>query len=88
MFQATVRLEVLLFETSTPSRYATDFSKMHFMQNLGVIAASFCVGSIVTYGSYSWTFYIASIGFILTLALFYFSFKPKNELKDQYVSFR
>jgi DHA1 family multidrug resistance protein-like MFS transporter len=88
MFQATVRLEVLLFETSTPSRYATDFSKMHFMQNLGVIAASFCVGSIVAYGSYRWTFYIASIGFILTLALFYFSFKPKNELKDQYVSFR
>ncbi|MEH6450459.1 MAG: MFS transporter [Oleispira sp.] len=88
MFQATVRLEVLLFEISTPSRYATDFSKMHFMQNLGVIAASFSVGSIVTHGSYSWTFYFASIGFILTLALFYFSFKPKNELKDQYVSFR
>ncbi|MFT6141919.1 MAG: DHA1 family multidrug resistance protein-like MFS transporter [Oleiphilaceae bacterium] len=88
MFQATVRLEVLLFEISSPSRYATDFSKMHFMQNLGVITASFCVGSIVTYGSYRWTFYLASIGFILTLALFYFSFKPKNELKDQYVSFR
>ena len=88
MFQATVRLEVLLFETSTPNRYAMDFSKMHFMQNLGVIAASFCVGSIVTHGSYRWTFYLASIGFILTLALFYFSFKPKNELKDQYVSFR
>jgi DHA1 family multidrug resistance protein-like MFS transporter len=88
MFQATVRLEVLLFEISSPSRYATDFSKMHFMQNLGVIAASFCVGSIVAYGSYRWTFYLASIGFIITLALFYFSFKPKNELKDQYVSFR
>ncbi len=88
MFQATVRLEVLLFEISTPDRYATDFSKMHFMQNLGVITASFCVGSIVTHGSYSWTFYLASIGFIFTLALFYFSFKPKNELKDQYVSVR
>ena len=88
MFQATVRLEVLLFEISSPDRYATDFSKMHFMQNLGVIASSFCVGSIVVHASYSWTFYIASIGFILTLALFYFSFKPKHELKDQYVSFR
>ena len=88
MFQATVRLEVLLFETSTPDRYATDFSKMHFMQNLGVITASFCVGSIVTHSSYRWTFYLASIGFILTLTLFYFSFKSKNELKDQYASAR
>ena len=88
MFQATVRLEVLLFEISTPDRYATDFSKMHFMQNLGVIASSFCVGSIITLASYSWTFYIASIGFILTLALFYISFKPNSDLKDQHVSFR
>lgn len=79
MFQATVRLEVMLFEVSTPDRYATDFSKMHFMQNLGVIAASFSVGSIVANASYSWTFYIASLGFISTLAIFYFSFRPKNE---------
>jgi predicted MFS family arabinose efflux permease len=78
MFQATVRLEVMLFEVSTPSRYATDFSKMHFMQNLGVIAASFSVGSIVAHASYSWTFYIASLGFITTLTIFYFSLKSKN----------
>lgn len=79
MFQATVRLEVMLFEISTPNRYATDFSKMHFMQNLGVIAASFSVGSIVVYTNYSWTFYIASFGFMTTLAIFYFSFRPKRE---------
>lgn len=79
MFQATVRLEVMLFEISTADRYATDFSKMHFMQNLGVIAASFSVGSIVAHTSYSWTFYIASLGFMATLAIFYFSFSPKNE---------
>lgn len=82
MFQATVRLEVMLFEVSTPDRYATDFSKMHFMQNLGVIAASFSVGSIVANASYSWTFYIASLGFVTTLGIFYFSFKPKNESKS------
>ena len=85
MFQATVRLEVMLFEVSTPDRYATDFSKMHFMQNLGVIAASFSVGSIVANASYSWTFYIASLGFISTLAIFYFSFRPKNE-SNSYLS--
>ena len=85
MFQTTVRLEVMLFEVSTPDRYATDFSKMHFMQNLGVIAASFSVGSIVANASYSWTFYIASLGFISTLAIFYFSFRPKNE-SNSYLS--
>lgn len=86
MFQATVRLEVLLFEISEPQYYGDDFSRMHFMQNLGVISASFAVGSLVTYLSYPWTFYLAAGGFLVTSAVFYHFFntlfKPTETESD------
>lgn len=86
MFQATVRLEVLLFEISEPQYYGDDFSRMHFMQNLGVISASFVVGSLVTYLSYQWTFYLAAGGFLVTSAVFYHFFntllKPTGTASD------
>ena len=81
LFQATVRMEVILFEVSVPERYGSDFSKVHFMQNLGIIASSFAVGSIVSQLSYQWTFYLAAAGFLITLFVFYTSFKSPAKRK-------
>lgn len=78
IFQITVRLEVMLFEMSEPSAYAIDFSKMHFFQNLGVIAASFGVGSLVSSTSFQMSFVVSSIGFAVTLLLFFLLFKAKE----------
>lgn len=78
MFQITVRMEVFLFESSEPKLYASDFSRIHIFQNVGVIGASFSVGYLVTQGSYVVPFYAAAAGFLVSLACFYGLFKePK-----------
>ena len=74
LFQVTVRLELLLFEVSLPERYGQDFSSMHFMQNLGVIGASFTAGHLVSNFPIEFSFYLAVIGLIITLAVFYWVF--------------
>ncbi|MCR9067167.1 MAG: hypothetical protein NXI00_24590, partial [Cytophagales bacterium] len=78
LFQVSVRLEILLFEKSSPERYGQDFSKVHFMQNLGIIASSFTVGHVVNTQGFSWTFYLAMSGLMITLLLFYVCFKQPN----------
>ncbi len=70
LFQVTVHLEVLLFELSQPEHFASDYSKVHFFQNLGIIGASFAVGSIVEYYSLTAPHYLAFVGMLLTLGLF------------------
>ena len=37
LFRTTVRMELRLFELSSPERYATDFSVIHVAQNLGAL---------------------------------------------------
>ena len=81
MFVVTVKLEVMLFARSEPSHYSEDFSKLHFMQNLGVIGASFSVSSLVSgpqvsptvegAAQYQLPFYVAAAGFAVTLLVFY-----------------
>lgn len=82
MFQITVRMEVFLFESSEPRFYATDFSRIHIFQNVGVIGASFSVGYLVSQSSFVIPFYAAAIGFLVSLIGFYGMFwqKPKNKL--------
>ena len=70
LFQVTVHLEVLLFEFSEPEHFASDFSKVHFFQNLGVIGASFAVGTLVDQFSLTAPFYLAAVGMIVTLGVF------------------
>lgn len=74
LFQSTVRLELLLFEISEPDRYAKDFSSMHFMQNLGVILASFSVGHLVANQPLQYAFYLGAAGLLFTLIIFYWVF--------------
>ena len=75
MFVITVKLEVLLFSLSQPEHYGEDFAKIHFMQNLGVIAASFLVGSLVQPNAYDTPFLVASGAMALTFFVFIGLFK-------------
>ncbi|HBG29352.1 MFS transporter [Candidatus Macondimonas diazotrophica] len=70
LFQGTVRLEVLVFELSSRHHYAIDFSKIHIFQNVGVLMASFAVGSVVSGYSLQMPFFVALAGFTLTAAVF------------------
>ncbi|TQV84723.1 MFS transporter [Exilibacterium tricleocarpae] len=71
MFQATVRLEVLLFNISTPESYATDFSKIHLFQNIGVLLSAFAGGAIVAAFGLQLPFVFACLGLLVTALLFY-----------------
>lgn len=70
LFQSTVRLDLLLFELSTPTSYATDFSKILFFQNLGVLMSSFAAGSLVDAYGLQIPFIAAALGFMLTAVLY------------------
>ncbi|UZO80637.1 MFS transporter [Aquimarina sp. ERC-38] len=86
IFQGVVKFDVLLFELSTPDSYATDYSKVHFFQNLGVLISSFFVGILVENQGLQIPFYIASVGFVLTLVIYYLFFKisiPITSLKKE-----
>ncbi|MCL1125415.1 MFS transporter [Shewanella surugensis] len=75
LFQVTVRLEVMLFEMSTPDKYASDFSKVYFMQNMGLIFSSFISGILVLNDQLTLPFYVSSLGFLLTLIVLISLFK-------------
>lgn len=70
LFQGTVRLEVLVFELSSRYHYAMDFSRIHIFQNVGVLLASFAVGSVVSAFGLQTPFMAAVAGFAFTLLAF------------------
>jgi DHA1 family multidrug resistance protein-like MFS transporter len=70
LFQITVRLEVMIFELGTPASYASDYSKVHIFQNLGVLGASFAAGSMVSAFGLASPFFLAALGFLTTALLF------------------
>jgi DHA1 family multidrug resistance protein-like MFS transporter len=82
MFQATVRVEVMLFKFSKPEHYGSDFSKIHIFQNLGVIGASFAAGSIVDEVSLTSPFYLGAAGFALAAFAFYVLFSFSNRFQS------
>ncbi|MEM6831612.1 MAG: MFS transporter, partial [Bacteroidota bacterium] len=70
IFQSDVRFDKFLFELSTPENYTTDYSKVHFFQNLGVLLASFTAGVLVeTHGLYM-PFYVAVPGILISLSIY------------------
>lgn len=79
IFQGVVKFDVLLFELSSPEDYATDYSKVHFFQNLGVLLSSFSTGIIIENLGLQLPFFIAFGGFIVTLSLYYFIFRTSIE---------
>lgn len=65
LFRVTVRLEISLFQLSTPTRYASDFSKIHVFQGLGVLIASWGAGYLVNNMGLASPFLVAALGFAL-----------------------
>lgn len=78
IFQAMVRFDALLFGLSTPGSYATDYSKIHFFQNLGVLLASFSSGLLIGKYSLQSPFLVAITGFTLCISLYYFTIKARS----------
>ena len=74
LFLLTVRLQVMLFAMSEPRFYSSDFAKLHFMQNIGVICASFLAGDLVSRFELNTPLLTGSVGFAITLCLFYLLF--------------
>ncbi|UII19645.1 MFS transporter [Fulvivirga ligni] len=79
IYHAVIKFDVLLFELSTPKAYATDYSKIHFFQNLGVLITSFGVGVMVDQYGLVIPFWIAGAGFLITLSLYCLVFKSSRE---------
>ncbi len=77
LYQVSVRLEVFLFNVSEPENYGRDYSKIHIFQNVGIIFASFASGYLATTLDANIPFLLAVGGFLITLSLFYWLFKPK-----------
>jgi len=67
LFHAIVKLDLLLFELSTPESYATDFGKINICQQLGVLVSSFTAGTLVVSHGLRIPFFAAAVGFVLTL---------------------
>lgn len=83
IFQSVVRFDLLLFEWSTSEFYATDYSKVHFLQSLGVLLSSFSVGILVENKGLQMPFIIAFIGLGITLCMYYFIFKMETKLSPK-----
>ena len=79
LFQATVRLDVMLFELSTPASYAADFSKIYFFQSLGALIALFSVGSIVASSGLQMPLIAGALGLALTVFLYTLLFKAERK---------
>lgn len=79
LFRATVRLDLLLFRLSRPESYAIDFSKIHFFQNLGVLASSFAAGSLVVFSGLQIPFFAAALGLAAAAVLYSRLFKSEAE---------
>ncbi|WP_026596544.1 MFS transporter [Methylohalobius crimeensis] len=75
LFQSVVRLDLLVFELSTPASYAANFSKIHFFQSLGVLLASFSAGSMVATAGLRVPFITAVTGFVVSAFLYLQLFK-------------
>ncbi|WP_299462765.1 MFS transporter [uncultured Microscilla sp.] len=79
IFQGMVRFDALLFQLSNPESYAVDYSKIHFFQNLGVLLASFSVGIVVDTQGLQMPFWIALVGFGVSLVAFALFFLYSRE---------
>ena len=60
LFIIIVRLDLLLYQVSTPDKYAEDFSKVSFCQSLGVLLASYCAGLLVKSSGLVIPFWVAA----------------------------
>jgi len=69
LFQGRVLLVLLLVEGSSLENYSTDYSKIHFFENLGVLLASFATGWLVDTWGISIPFPAALVGLLVSMGL-------------------
>lgn len=77
VFQIYVQFDVIAFKSSQPEEYASDYSKIHFLQNLGVLFSSLVSGFIVDHFSLEMPFGIAIAGFVIAAAIYMWAFKKE-----------
>jgi predicted MFS family arabinose efflux permease len=75
LFQAMVRLDLLLFRHSHPDTYAVDFSKVNLFQGLGVLVASLTAGTLVSGLGLRAPFVVAACGFLAGVSLYAWLFR-------------
>lgn len=75
-FQSAVRFDALLFHITDPASYAVEYSKIHFFQNLGVLAASFSAGVLVEQFPLNVPFIAAFAGYLLVAGMYYQLARP------------
>lgn len=83
LFQAIVRLDLLLFHLSTPETYVTDYSKIRIFQSLGVLLAAYVAGFIVANFSGQMMFIAASFGLSFTVVSFIYLFKTEMKASKE-----
>ncbi|WP_226911416.1 MFS transporter [Gallaecimonas mangrovi] len=76
LYHATVRLDQLLFRLSTPAHYATDFAKVSFSQNLGVLMASWLAGYLNSAFVPECPFFVATVSLLACALVFTLFLKP------------
>ncbi|MEH0152843.1 MFS transporter [Limibacter armeniacum] len=81
VFQVYVKFDVIAFQLSSPADYAMDYSKIHFFQNIGVLSASIVAGWLVDWYDLQMPFWVAAAGFVMTLLIYYVSFRHEFERK-------
>ncbi|MBV7530027.1 MFS transporter [Chitinophaga sp. sic0106] len=83
-FQCAVRFDALLFHISDPASYAIEYSKIHFFQNLGVLAASFSAGVLAEYLPLNIPFVVAFAGYLGVVLLYYMLARTRIQTIPQY----
>lgn len=86
IFQAMVRLDLLLFRHSQPDTYAVDFSKVNLFQGLGILLASLGAGSLVSGLGMRVPFIVAACGFLAGVSLYLWLFRRELKAAEQEVS--
>lgn len=77
LFQAIVRLDLLLFQLSTPHSYAEDYSRIRISQSLGVLLAAYAAGSIMAMLGGQWMFILSAAGLCISCVCFILLFKTE-----------
>ncbi|WP_188169342.1 MFS transporter [Flammeovirga sp. EKP202] len=83
IFQLYVQFDVIAFTLSTPSDYATDYSRIHLMQNFGVLVSSMIAGFTVDLFSIQMTFWMSIVGFLFTGSFFLLGFNSYLKKEEE-----
>lgn len=86
IFQAIVRLDLLLFQHSTPETYATDYSRIRISQSLGFLLAAYAAGVIVAEWGGQMMFVLSAAGLVVTIVSFIYLFKTEIKASKQLAS--